>query len=95
MLPALVRVGFTVEADTADAISDEAIWRDGEVVGWVTSGGYCHVAGRSHAAGYVRAGALAVAGTDATWEIEIPGDRCPAALQPAPLFDPAGARMRA
>jgi dimethylglycine dehydrogenase len=93
--PALLRVGFTVEADTADAIGDEAIWRDGEVVGWVTSGGYCYVVGRSYATGYVRAGALAGGGADAAWEIEILGDRRLAALQPEPLFDPSGARLRA
>jgi dimethylglycine dehydrogenase len=93
--PALQRVGFTVDAATADAIGDEAIWRDGKVVGWVTSGGYCHVAGRSYATGYVRAGALAEGGGDAIWEIEILGDRRRARLQPEPLLDPAGARMRA
>ena len=93
--PALQRVSFTVEAATADAIGDEAIWRDGKVVGWVTSGGYCHAAGQSYATGYVRAPALAGAGGDATWEIEILGDRRRARLQPGPLFDPAGARMRA
>lgn len=91
--PALVRVGFTVEANTADAIGDEAIWRDGEVVGWVTSGGYCHVAARSYATGYVRAPALAAA-AGAAWEIEILGDRRRAALQTEPLFDPQGARLR-
>lgn len=93
--PALLRVGFTVEADTADAIGDEAIWRDGEVVGWVTSGGYCYAVGRSYATGYVRAGALAGGGAAAAWEIEILGDRRLAALQPEPLFDPSGARLRA
>jgi dimethylglycine dehydrogenase len=91
--PTLRRVGFTVEADTADAIGDEAIWRDGAVVGWVTSGGYCHAAARSYATGYVRAAALA--DTDgAAWEIEILGERRRAALQTEPLFDPLGVRMR-
>ena len=35
-------VTFVVEATDADVIGDEPIWRDGKVVGWVTSGGYAH-----------------------------------------------------
>ena len=28
--------------DPADVIGDEPVWHDGEVVGWITSGGYAH-----------------------------------------------------
>ena len=38
-------VAFVVEPDPddpADVIGDEPVWHDGEVVGWVTSGGYGH-----------------------------------------------------
>ena len=38
--PQRQRVGFVVDAGDADAIGDEAVWRDGAVVGWITSGGY-------------------------------------------------------
>ncbi|MEQ1611715.1 MAG: FAD-dependent oxidoreductase, partial [Hyphomicrobiaceae bacterium] len=52
------RVSFVVDAADADAIGDEAVWKDGKVVGWITSGGYCHHAGCSIAIGYVPAETL-------------------------------------
>ena len=81
--------------DPADVIGDEPIWHDGEVVGWVTSGGYGHSAGASLALGYVPA-ELADAGRPGGtgFEIEIIGRRRPARLQPEPMFDPQGLRMR-
>ena len=82
--------------DPADVIGDEPIWHGDEVVGWVTSGGYGHHVRQSIALGYVPA-ALATptdAGSDGRFEIEIIGRRRPARLQPEPLFDPAGTRMR-
>ena len=88
------RVSFVVDADNADAIGDEAVWKDGEVVGWITSGGYCHHAGRSLAIGYVPAEKLNGTSTG-KWEIEILGERRAATLQREPLFDPRSERMRA
>jgi dimethylglycine dehydrogenase len=85
-------VTFTVDADGADAIGDEPVWHDGEVVGWTTSGGYAHWAGKSVALAYVPA-----ARADATsgFEIEIVGQRRPAERATEPLFDPKGLRLRA
>ena len=82
---------FSVDADDADAMGDEPIWRGGEVVGAVTSGGYAHWSGVSVACGYVP---KALAEEEEGWEIEILGDRRPARLQRLPLFDPNGAAMR-
>ena len=85
------RVGFVVEADDADAIGDESVWKDGTVVGWITSGGYCHHVECSYATGYVDSASIT---TDAgNWEIEILGERRRARLQIEPLFDPTGSRM--
>jgi dimethylglycine dehydrogenase len=94
--PNLKRVTFVVDADDADVIGDEPIWHDGEVVGWVTSGGYAHHVDASLAQGYIPA-ALANGGdgSGGGFEIEIIGDRRPAKIQHEPLFDPEGARMRA
>ena len=53
-------VAFVVEPDPddpADVIGDEPVWHDGEVVGWVTSGGYGHHVKQSIALGYVPDGA--------------------------------------
>jgi dimethylglycine dehydrogenase len=85
-------VAMVVEAGDADVIGDEPIWHGGEVVGWVTSGGYAHHAGLSMAQGYVPA-ALADGGADG-FEIEILGERHAARLQAEPVFDPGAARMR-
>lgn len=79
--------------DPADVIGDEPIWHDDEVVGWVTSGGYGHSAGASLALGYVPT-ALAAGTADGTFEIEIIGRRRPARVQPRPIVDPDGLRMR-
>ncbi len=82
---------FSVEAEDADAIGDEPIWRGGDLVGAVTSGGYAHWSGVSVACGYVP---KALAAEEHGWEIEILGERCGAVLQRRPLFDPEGTVMR-
>jgi dimethylglycine dehydrogenase len=81
---------FAVDATDADAIGDEPIWRDGKVIGWVTSGGYGHCVGRSLALGYI-GGEHADADE---FEIEIIGERKPARRLATPAYDPQGARMR-
>jgi len=83
-------VTLVVDAADADVIGDEPIWHDGEVVGWVTSGGFAHVVAKSVALGYVPS---TLTQEDA-FEIEILGERRPARLQREPLLDPAAARMR-
>jgi dimethylglycine dehydrogenase len=87
----LRRVTFIVDADDADVLGDEPIWHAGKVIGWVTSGGYAHHVDRSLAQGYIPK-ELAAAGAD--FQIEILGELRGARLQPEPLFDPEGARMR-
>jgi vanillate/3-O-methylgallate O-demethylase len=106
-------VTFVVEPDPddpADVIGDEPVWHDGQVVGWITSGGYGHHVKESIALGYVPTELAAVktssrgdesaidgGASDAEggrFEVENIGRRRPARLQPEPLFDPTGARMR-
>jgi dimethylglycine dehydrogenase len=79
-------------ADVADVIGDEPVWHNGEVVGWITSGGYCHYVGKSVALGYVPA--PLVTPNASGFEIEIIGERRSATLQLEPLLDPSGLRMR-
>ncbi|MEM7429212.1 MAG: glycine cleavage T C-terminal barrel domain-containing protein [Pseudomonadota bacterium] len=86
-------VAFTVEATDADVIGDEPVWHDGEVVGWITSGGYAHNSQKSVAIGYIPA-KLLEDGANGTYEIDVLGDRRPAALQMEPLFDPEAKCMR-
>ena len=82
---------FVVEAADAAVWADEPIWQDGEVVGFVTSGGYAHYVGKSVALGFAP---VATIEEGARFEIEILGDLRPARLVTEPLFDPLGERMR-
>jgi dimethylglycine dehydrogenase len=81
---------FTVDALDADVIGDEPIWHNGNVCGWVTSGGYAHASKVSVALGYVP---RELADETDGWSIEILGEMRTARLQARPLFDPEGARM--
>ena len=87
------RCTFIVDAGTADAIGDEPIWHRGEVIGWITSGGYAHYVDKSLAQGYVPASLATDTSTNA-FEVEILGERRKATVITTPLFDPEGHRMR-
>jgi dimethylglycine dehydrogenase len=89
--PKLRLAAFAVDDQGVDAIGDEPIWYGGRVVGWVTSGGYGHVVGKSIVLGYIE---RALGETRDGFEVEILGTRCPARLSAAPLWDPEGKRMR-
>lgn len=82
---------WVVDAKDHDVIGDEPIWHNGDVVGWVTSGGYAHAPEKSVAMGYVP---ISVATNTSGFEIEIVGDRREAVLLSECLFDPRGAVMR-
>ncbi|MGC6517024.1 MAG: GcvT family protein [Candidatus Puniceispirillaceae bacterium] len=82
---------FVVQAKDADVIGDEPISIHGEVVGWVTSGGFAHASGVSMAQGYVKA----AYGDEATgWSIELLAEHLDATMQAQPLFDANYSRMR-
>ncbi|NIA67437.1 FAD-dependent oxidoreductase [Pelagibius litoralis] len=91
--PKVRLVTLTVDAKGADVSGDETVWHDGEVIGWVTSGGYAHFAERSVALAYVPSELAGRNGGNGSFEIEIMGDRRAAQLQTGPLFDPQRARM--
>jgi len=90
--PRELRVTLTVDAGDAMIWGDEAIYREAELVGYVSSGGYGAYVGANIALGYLRPDAIE---TSAEYEIEILGKMCPAILQAEPLYDPQGVRMRA
>lgn len=82
----------TLTIDTPIDVSlDEAILKNGEAVGYVSSGSYAHHVGKPMAMGYV-ATEHAAAGTEL--EVEILGEFYPAIVQGQPLYDPDGSRMR-
>ena len=84
-------VPLIVEAEDADVVAYEPIWLDGKVVGFCTSGGYSHYAGKSVAQGFVPRD-RAEAGLKV--EIEILGEMRPATVVSEALFDPEGERFR-
>jgi glycine cleavage system T protein len=75
---------------------NEPIWRDGRIVGRITSGAYGHHLGRAVGLGYLRD----EFGIDASYvkggryEIEVAGVRHAATASLEPLYDPKGVRIR-
>jgi dimethylglycine dehydrogenase len=84
-------VSMTVETGDIDVSNDEAILKDGECVGYVTSGGYAHTIGQSMAMGYVP---VELAKADTSLEVEINGEMYAARVVDKPLYDPGGEKMR-
>ena len=76
-----------------DVIGDEPIWRNDEVVGWVTSGGFAHHSNVSVALGYI-ATILAPAAREAAFAVEVLGERRAATLVEDCIWDNHGERMR-
>jgi len=89
--PAQVLVTLDIAADGADASGYEPIWKDGEKVGFVTSGGYGHTCGTSLAMGLVN---TEHAGVGSDLKVHIVGvERDARVIAPSP-YDPAGKAMR-
>lgn len=82
---------FIVDANDADAVADEPIWRDQKVIGFVTSGGYAHHSQKSVAIGFIPLEMITPA---AVFEIEILGEMRTATLIDQVLFDPKADRLR-
>ncbi|WP_299827299.1 FAD-dependent oxidoreductase [uncultured Roseobacter sp.] len=89
--PARKLVAFEVDAEDADVQGYEPIWLDGAVVGFCTSGGYSHHAGKSIALGFLPSNRVA---EQPDVKIEILGQMRGAKAITEPLFDPDGTRMR-
>jgi dimethylglycine dehydrogenase len=88
----LVMFSVNVDPDApADVIGDEPVWHNGEVVGWITSGGYAHYSQASLAMGYIPTNLVT---ETSGFEIEIIGKRRPATILHDPILDPSGSRMR-
>jgi 4-methylaminobutanoate oxidase (formaldehyde-forming) len=87
---------FTVDPEVV-LLGRETIYRNGERVGWLTSGGYGHTLGQSIGYGYVRnAGGVDadyVLGGD--YELEVATERVKATVHMQPLYDPKMERVKA
>jgi 4-methylaminobutanoate oxidase (formaldehyde-forming) len=87
---------FTLGDPERLLLGDEPIYRDGVLVGRITSGAYGHTLGRSVGMGYV----THADGVDAAfiragrWELEIAMERLAATAHCEPPYDPKSARVR-
>jgi glycine cleavage system T protein len=74
---------------------NEAIVRDGKIVGTITSGNYGHHLGGAIGMGYVpSAGETDATVLASSYEIEIAGERVPAEASLKPMYDPKAERVR-
>ncbi len=89
-------VGFTLENQEAVLLGRETILRDGAFAGYLTSGGFGYTLRQPIGYGYVRN----AEGVDEAYlragryELVVANDALPATLHLAPLYDPAGARLK-
>ncbi|PPR51718.1 MAG: 4-methylaminobutanoate oxidase (formaldehyde-forming) [Alphaproteobacteria bacterium MarineAlpha5_Bin10] len=84
-------VTMVVSTKDIDVISDEAIIKNNNCVGYVTSGGYAHYIKKSIAFGYV---SIECAKDGTNLEIEINGKNYSAYVTNKILYDPLGGKMR-
>lgn len=90
-------MGFTVDDPDVVLSGRETILRNGEPVGYLTSGGYGYTIGKSIGYGYVRN----ADGVDrdylssGVYELVVASERTPAQIQFGPMFDPEMTRVKA
>jgi 4-methylaminobutanoate oxidase (formaldehyde-forming) len=89
-------VMFTLADAEPLLLGDEPIWRDGVLIGRITSAAYGHTLGRSVGMGYV----THAAGVDdaflrsGRWELELATERFAATASLQPPYDPTSVRVR-
>ena len=83
---------LVVDAADADPHGGEPIRAGDEIIGYVAAGGYGHVVEESIALAYLP---IACAQPGTRLEVQILGDRRPAQVVVAPLYDPKNERLLA
>jgi len=89
--------GFTVDDPDIVLVGRETILRNGEPVGYLTSGGYGYTLGKNVGYGYVRRtdGIDDAFLEDGDYELVVAMERAPAKIHLEPLYDPTAARVKA
>ena len=89
--------GFTVEDREVVLVGRETILRNGEPVGYLTSGGYGYSVDRPLGFGYVRnsAGVDDAFLAEGKYELVVANERFAASLQSEPVYDPGNQRVKA
>ena len=88
---------FALHDASALLYHNEPIWRNGEIVGRVSSGMFGHALGKSLGMGYVELGAFAGSDADllaASYEIEVAGVKVGATASLAGFYDPQSLRVK-
>jgi len=88
---------FTVDDPEIILLGRETIFRDGERVGWLSSGGFGHTVQKPIGIGYVRhpGGVTTDFLQSGIYELEVAGERVPATLHLTPLYDAKMERIKA
>ncbi|MDT8344160.1 MAG: glycine cleavage T C-terminal barrel domain-containing protein, partial [Thermohalobaculum sp.] len=88
--------GFTVDDPEAILLGRETIYRNGERVGWLSSGGFGHTVAKAIGYGYVRnpGGVTEDFVLSGRYELEIATERVPCTVTLAPLYDPKMERVK-
>ena len=76
---------------------NEPIWRDGTIVGRITSGMHGHTVGASLGMGYVRSEDAPISNEwvlEGTYQIEVACERIAASASLRPWYDPTSERIR-
>ena len=84
-------VTLTIESEEIDVSNDEAILKNEEPIGYISSGGYAHYVKKSVALGYVP---IEHSKPKTKLQVEILGEIYNAEVQGKPLYDPEGRKMR-
>jgi len=87
---------FTVDDPNVVLMGRETIYRNGQRVGWLTSGGYGYTVGKSIGYGYVRdADGVDQAYLESgEYELEVASERVKCTLETEPLYDPKMTRVK-
>jgi 4-methylaminobutanoate oxidase (formaldehyde-forming) len=87
---------FTVDDPEVVLLGRETIFRDGERVGWLTSGGWGYTVETNIGYGYLRHGEGIDDAFlhDGSYELEVATERVPCQLQIGPLYDPRMERVK-
>ena len=87
---------WILEAGDVVLLGRETIFRNGEIAGWLTSGGWGYTVNKNIGYGYLRnpEGVDSHYINSGTYELEVAAVRHPCKLQLGPLYDPKMERVR-
>jgi 4-methylaminobutanoate oxidase (formaldehyde-forming) len=88
---------FTIDDPEILLLGRETIFRNGERVGWLSSGGFGHTIGKSIGLGYVRDsnGVDEAYVLEGDYELEVATERVKCNVHLQPLYDPSMSKVKA